>query len=185
MRGDGGPRAHERRGRAPRFCRLTPGIARELVARGAASNQLACDPGSQSAKTRRAAASFVSAGTPIPTHRQALPRFSPFVRFRVSTGSHASWSLAALAECDKVELTESMKSAALPAHAIELAGFDEIRESDEYWRIDSASARAPGTRSVREGCCLLYGDGASRAAGWSRCTRSSGSSEHKRPTTVH
>jgi hypothetical protein len=30
----------------------------------------------------------MSAGTPIPTHCQALPHFSPFVRSRVSTGSH-------------------------------------------------------------------------------------------------
>jgi len=39
---------------------------------------------------RGAAVHLVSAGTPIPTHSQALPRLSTSAGIRVSTGSHAS-----------------------------------------------------------------------------------------------
>ena len=63
--------------------------------RTAASNQLACDPGSQSAKTRRGHA-LDERGAPIPTPSHALPRFSAFVRFRVSTGSHCDSSVKRL-----------------------------------------------------------------------------------------
>jgi len=48
--------------------------------------------------------SLLSAGTPIPTHSQAFTAFSTFVRIRVSTGSHASWFLAAVGMC-QVEKT--------------------------------------------------------------------------------
>jgi len=44
----------------------------------------------------------MSAGAPIPTHNQALPRFSTFVGIRVSTGSHCKLGSRGNGRCDKV-----------------------------------------------------------------------------------
>ena len=57
-----------------------------------------------SLQKRGATASFMSAGTLIPTHSQALPRFSLFAGIRVSTGSHCELVARGIGECDKVEL---------------------------------------------------------------------------------
>jgi hypothetical protein len=57
-----------------------------------------------SLQKRGAAGHLMSAGTPIPTHSQALPRFSTFAGFRVSTGSHCELVSRGIRECDKVEL---------------------------------------------------------------------------------